>query len=125
MFWGFIIISTPFWLLAALMAGGCSFDEYEELYSPDKSMRAVVVNADCGATSNWQTQIFVEKVDGTRTTGYLIRLNGHPEDMSYQMSWGKDNEFLISEFDFDKLLGFKNQSWGPGFVRVHFKVKGS
>ncbi|MDO6712065.1 hypothetical protein Q4567_15120, partial [Aliiglaciecola sp. 2_MG-2023] len=56
-FWGGLIILTPIWLLGFLMASGCSFDEYEELFSPDKSMRAVVINADCGATTNWQTQV--------------------------------------------------------------------
>lgn len=88
-------------------------------------MRAVVINADCGATTNRQTQVYVEKVDGSRKTDNLIRLDGHPKDTNYQISWLNDKEFLISEFDFDKMLGFKNQSWGIGFVQVHFNVKGS
>ena len=29
------------------------------------------------------------------------------------------------EFDFDKMLGFNNQSWGADFFRVRFKVRGS
>jgi len=124
-FWGALILSLPIWLILAMMKSGCKFDEYEELYSPDGKLRAVVINADCGATTNWQTQIFVEKTDGSRQTTNLIRLNGHPKDMNYEMSWIKNDEFLISEFDFDKMLGFKNQSWGSNFVRVHFKVKGS
>lgn len=86
-------------------------------------MRAVVINADCGGTTNWQTQVYVEKVDGSRKTDNLIRLDGHPKDMRYQISWLNDKEFLISEFDFGKMLGFKNKSWGTDFVRVHFKVK--
>lgn len=125
LFWGGVILFVPIWLLGLLMASGCSFDEYEELYSPDKSMRAVVINADCGATTNWQTQVYVEKVDGSRKTDNLIRLNGHPKDTNYQISWLNDKEFLISGFDFDEMLGFKNQSWGINFVRVHFKVNGS
>ena len=124
-FWAGLILSIPFWLLGYLVASGCSFDEYEELYSPDQTMRAVVVNADCGATTNWQTQVYVEKVDGSRKTDILIRLDGHPKDMKYKISWLNDDEFLISEFDFDKMLGFKNQSWGTDFVRVRFKVRGS
>ena len=123
LFWGALLLSIPIWAIGYMMASGCAFDEYEQLYSPDKTMRAVVIIADCGATTNWQTQIFVEKVDGSRTTDNLIRLDGHPKDIDCKMTWISQNKLLISDFDFDQLLGFKNQSWGD-FVEVEFKVKG-
>ncbi|MCG7815226.1 hypothetical protein MI353_21170 [Alteromonas sp. MCA-1] len=123
--------STPFGRSDAFTRGGFAIMPHATaplslmLDSPNKSMRAVVINADCGATTNWQTQVYVEKVDGSRKTSNLIRLDGHPKDTNYKISWLNDDEFLISEFQFDKMLGFQNQSWGTDFVRVHFKVQGS
>lgn len=38
--------------------------------------RAVVINADCGATTNGQTQIFVEKLDGSKKQVMLFGLIG-------------------------------------------------
>ncbi|RVT45001.1 hypothetical protein EMM73_14880 [Rheinheimera sediminis] len=124
-FWCGLVLFLAIWGLGSLLISGCSFDEYAELYSPDKKMRAVVVNADCGATTNWQTQIFVEKSDGTKSTDNVIRLDGHPKDLDYSMQWLKNDQLLISDFDFDKMLEVKRQSWGPDFVEISFKVKGS
>ncbi|EGM78565.1 hypothetical protein Rhein_1341 [Rheinheimera sp. A13L] len=123
LFWCGLVLYLGIWGLGSLLFSGCSFDEYKEVLSPDRKMRAVVINADCGATTNWQTQIFVEKLDGSKKTGNVIRLDGHPKDLDFAISWLKKDELLISDFEFEKMLEVKKQDWGPDFVRVYFKVK--
>jgi len=123
LFWFGLMLYLGIWWLGSILSSGCSFDEHQEVYSPDRKMRAVVINADCGATTNWQTQIFVEKLDGSKKTGNVIRLDGHPKDLDFTISWLKNDELLISDFEFEKMLEVKKQSWGPDFVRVYFKVK--
>lgn len=123
-FWCGFILFLAVLGVGHIFASACSFDKYNEVYSPDRTMRAVVINADCGATTNWQTQIFVEKLDGSQKTDNVIRLDGHPNDLNYAISWPKNNELLISDFEFDKMLEVKKQSWADDFVRVSFRVKG-
>jgi hypothetical protein len=123
LFWFGLVLFIGIWLLSSILVSGCSFDEFKEVHSPDRTMRAVVINADCGATTNWQTQIFVEKMDGSKKTDNVIRLDGHPEELDFAISWLKNDELLISDFEFEKMLEVKKQDWGPDFVNVYFKVK--
>lgn len=122
LFWSGLLLYAGMW---AFGSSGCTFDEYQSVYSPDRTMRAVVINADCGATTNWQTQVFVEKVDGSKKTASLLRLDGQPEALNVAIGWLDNDELLISEFAFEKILEVKQQDWGPDFVKVHFKVKSS
>lgn len=124
-FWIGFIVSIPLWFILIGFGGGCSYEEHESFYSPEKKLRAVIYNVNCGATTNWQTQIFVEKVDGSDKTKSLIRLDGRPTDVNYQVTWLSEEEVLISDFDFDQMLGINKQGWGRNFVRVRFKLEGS
>lgn len=114
------------------MSTACSPDEYEELYSPNGELRAVVIMTGCGGFSSPQTQIYVERIKNKslspfslKTTDALIRLDGKPDDVSYKIEWETNEKFVISNFDFSKMMAFKNQSWGTELPRIYFAVNGN
>jgi hypothetical protein len=123
-FWGGLAVGIPFWIFFTTVIASCQFDEYSKFVSPDQSIRAVVVIADCGASTDWQTQIYAEKLDGSFKTTNLIRLKGHPKDIDFKIDWSENKKLIISDFEFDKMLGINKQGWG-GVLKVEFKVKTS
>ncbi|AVI67595.1 hypothetical protein CKQ84_17970 [Shewanella sp. WE21] len=131
-FWGGVVITTILYSFMYLMSTACSTDEYEELYSPNGELRAVVIMTGCGGFSSPQTQIYVERIKNKslspfslKKTDALIRLDGKPDDVSYQIEWETNEKFVISNFDFSKMMAFKNQSWGTELPRIYFAVNGS
>jgi hypothetical protein len=131
-FWVGILIMTILYSLAYLMSGACSKDEYEELYSPNGEFRAVVMMTGCGGFSSPQTQIYVERVKNKsfspfslKATDTLIRLDGKPKAVNYRIAWKGNDKFIISNFDFSKMMAFKNQSWGTELPRIYFEANGS
>jgi hypothetical protein len=131
-FWFGILITVIIYSLGFLLSSACSRDEYEELYSPNGELRAVVMISGCGGFSSPQTQIYVERVKNKslspfslKTTDTLIRLDGKPKAINYKISWKGNDKFIISNFDFAKMMEFKNQSWGTELPRIYFEVNGS
>lgn len=131
-FWSGILITALLYFLVYLLSSACSKDEYEELYSPNGDLRAVVLMTGCGGFSSSQTQIYVERVKNktlspfsVKTTDTLIRLDGKPEAVNYKISWKGNDKFIISNFDFTKMMAFKNQSWGTELPIIYFEVNGS
>ena len=132
-FWYGIFAALSFYLLGFfIFSSSCAVDEFEELYSPNKEMRAVVVMTGCGSLASPQTQIYVERIKSksislfsSKSTEYLIRLDGRPDTVKYKISWRGNDEFVISEFNFSDMMAFKNQSWGTELPRIYFELNGS
>ena len=131
-FWVGVLITTLLYSLGYLLSSACSKDAYEELYSPNGDLRAVVTMTGCGGFSSPQTQIYVERVNNKslspfslKATDTLIRLDGKPEAVNYKITWRGNDKFIISNFDFAKMMAFKNQSWGTELPRIYFEVNGS
>jgi len=53
----------------------------------------------------------------------LIRFDGKPEVVNYKIAWNGNDKFIISNFDFEKMMAFKNQSWGAELPRIYVEVK--
>jgi hypothetical protein len=51
-------------------------------------------------------------------------LKGHPKDIDFKIDWSENKKLIISDFEFDKMLGINKQGWG-GVLKVEFKVKTS
>lgn len=131
-FWLGAVLFLGATLIGMFMDTACSWDEVEELYSPNGEYRAYVLLAGCGSLSSPSTQIFVERVKNKSSsvfkknkTGQLIRLKGRPAQISYRLSWKSNEEFIISGFDFKKMMAFENQSWGSNLPRVYFEIAGN
>lgn len=131
LFWSGILLIIIINSFGFLLSTACSTDEYEELYSPNGELRAVVVMSGCGGFSSPQTQIYVERIKNKswsplslKKTNTLIRLDGKPEAVNYKIEWRTDDEFVISDFDFSKMMEFTNHSWGTELPRVYFKTNG-
>ena len=131
-FWLGILVLLSSALISVLMPTVCSWDKVEESYSQNGEYRAYVLMTGCGALSSPQTQIYVERVTGkgfpifnTYKTDSLIRLNGRPDQIDYKVTWKSDKELLISGFEFERMMAFKNQDWGPYLPRVYFEPNGS
>jgi hypothetical protein len=131
-FWLCVVLYVSATSIGMLMATACSRDEVEELYSPNGEYRAYVILSGCGGFSSPSTQVYVERVNNKslspftiNKTGQLIRLKGRPDQISYRLSWKSNEEFVISGFDFKKMMAFENQSWGSDLPRVYFEIDGS
>lgn len=131
-FWVGVVALSFAYIVFTVMASGCSMDEVEELYSPGGDYRAYVIMSGCGGFSSPQTQIYVERVKNRPSSFFnkteteaLIRLEGRPDKIDYKISWKSNGEFVISGFDFNKIMSFENKSWGPHLPRVYFEIAGS
>lgn len=131
-FWLCAVLYISATSIGMLFATACSWDEVEELYSPNGEYRAYVLLAGCGGFSSPSTQVYVERVKNKslspftiNKTGQLIRLKGRPDQIKYRLSWKSKEEFVISGFDFQKMMAFENHSWGSNLPRVYFEIDGS
>jgi hypothetical protein len=125
-FWGFLILGSPFWLFPLLMvSGGCALTEHELFLSPDKEKEAVVLIRNCGATTNWETQVVVRDITDIENQNILIRLDGHPETIDYKVSWELDGTVVITDFNFKDLLSFHSRNLTSDIARSVIRPKAS
>ena len=125
-FWGLLIFGSPFWLFPLLMiSGGCSLTEHESFLSPDKEKEAVVLIRNCGATTNWETQVVVRKITDIENKNILIRLDGHPKTTDYNVAWKSDGTVEITDFNFKDLLSFHSRNLTGDIARSMIQPKAS
>ncbi|MBH0029115.1 hypothetical protein I6F53_19355 [Pseudoalteromonas sp. SWN29] len=107
-FWITATIAVPVFILSSM--ADCALTEYESSISPDKQKQAIVFIKNCGATTNWETQIVVREIKDIDNQDILIRLDGHPENTDYNLMWQADNSLTISDFKFEDLLDFHSRN---------------
>jgi hypothetical protein len=70
---------------------------HREYNSPDSTLKAVVFQRDCGATTGFSTQIsilaFTEELQNIEGNIYIIK--GHPEKVAPELSWDNINVLHI------------------------------
>ena len=87
-----------FFLLIALWPDLCVNQIYQEVYAPDRTLKALVFQRDCGATTGFSTQVSVLPAGetlGNDVAGNLYIANGHPADSRLLLQWSSSRSLLI------------------------------
>lgn len=87
-----------FFLLIALGPDLCANQIYQEVYSADRTLKAVVFQRDCGATTGFSTQVSVLPAGetlGNDVAGNLYIANGRPADSRLLLQWSSQRSILI------------------------------
>lgn len=87
-----------FFLLIALGPDLCANQIYQEVYSADRTLKAVVFQRDCGATTGFSTQVSVLPAGetlGNDVAGNLYIANGRPADSRLLLQWTSQRSMLI------------------------------
>lgn len=96
------------------MAGGmCANEVHAEIISPNQRYKAVIFQRDCGATTDFSTQISILKAKAKlpNKSGNIFIERGHPEHFPHPIRWLSNTELFIEK----ELSGseFKAEhSWG-------------
>lgn len=86
-----------FFILDKLLADMCGNDVFQELYSPDARLKAVIFQRDCGATTGFSTQISLLPANAElpNESGNLFVMNGHPDEATIRMRWETSGRLVI------------------------------
>lgn len=122
-FWLGVLIGIPVLLLPFIMMSGCETTEHEIIPSPNKESEAVVLTVNCGATTNWETQVVVRDKSDVDKHNVLIRLDGHPETTEFKVSWRSVDTIEITEFNFEDLLSFHSRNLNGDIARSIIRPK--
>ena len=80
-----------------LAEGLCSNKIYREYPSPDRSLKAVVFQRECGPSSGATTQVSV--IDAAKTlenrAGNILVLKGEAENTAPAITWKSEQELII------------------------------
>lgn len=79
-------------------AGGmCGNQIYKEYLSPDESLKALVFQRDCVATTSFSTQISILDSDKEldNESGNILIIKGHPADVAPILNWKSNSELNI------------------------------
>lgn len=85
--------------LNGLFLGMCSNEIFNEAMGPDRKLKAIVFQRDCGATTGFSTQISLIPSDYQLKDdegGNVFIVDGHPQDHEIQLIWRSPNQLLIS-----------------------------
>jgi hypothetical protein len=107
--------------------GMCGNYIFKEYISPNKKLKAVVFQRDCGATTGFSTQISILGVGKKLKNkgGNIFVVDGHPDQVAPRLDWQNNNELIIyklldgSEYKSEKKWGFLNP------VNIVYKMGGS
>lgn len=113
-----------FFLLIALGPDLCANQIYQEVYSADRTLKAVVFQRDCGATTGFSTQVSVLPAGetlGNDVAGNLYIANGRPVDSRLLLQWSSQRSMLIQGHVTDaikqeKMIGDVAVSYSQPFV---------
>ncbi|WP_286232748.1 hypothetical protein [Thalassotalea sediminis] len=109
-FWGMALILVPIVLLWNITDDWCGTEQYEVFLSPNNDIEAVVNVINCGATTNYETQISVNRINTPEDKDVLVVLDGHPNELVYKVTWLSENTLEVSEFNFQDLLRFHSRN---------------
>ena len=86
-----------YYFAEGLSEGLCSNMIYREYPSPDRSLKAVVFQRECGPSSGATTQISL--IDAAETlenrAGNILVLKGKPENAAPAIAWKSEQEMII------------------------------
>jgi hypothetical protein len=93
-----IVFAAGMILFTAAAENLCNNRIAQELYSPDHKFKAVVYERDCGATTNFSTQISILRSSQAlpRGNGNVLGMDGMPEDSISDIAWSGDRSLSIN-----------------------------
>ncbi|WP_333607767.1 DUF5412 family protein [Arsukibacterium sp.] len=96
-----VIAGVPILLLALLLYlsadGMCGNYIHTEVGSPDNRYKAVIFQRDCGATTDFSTQISIVKknTELKNNSGNIFVVRCHPDSQAPELKWLSNTELLI------------------------------
>lgn len=103
-------------LFISFLGDMCGNQIYKEYLSPSKSLKAIIFQRDCGATTGFSTQISIldsdEELDNE--SGNIFVINGHPNNVAPILNWKNNNKLNIQhsltgdEFTAEEHFGWFN-----------------
>jgi hypothetical protein len=111
-------------LIFVLFFEMCGNEIYKEYLSPNGSLKAVVFQRDCGATTGFSTQISIIKRNAmvANKAGNVFISDGHPRDTSPIVTWLSDSELEISKNGAVPVYKLK-KAWGWFWKKVKVTYK--
>jgi hypothetical protein len=76
----------------------CKNEIYKEYISPDKALKAIVFQRDCGATTGFSTQISILKSNedlDNNEGGNIFIIKGEPNKVAPTLNWINNNTLYI------------------------------
>jgi hypothetical protein len=92
-----LIIIVVVGLFKYVADGMCKNEIYKEYLSPDKSLKAVVFQRDCGATTDFSTQVSILKSNENldNESGNIFIIKGNPDKVAPVLKWTNQNVLHI------------------------------
>lgn len=85
---------TMFYVMSSNMCGNYM---HAELHSPDNEHKAVVFQRDCGATTDFSTQVSILRANEALedSSGNVMIVRGHPDTHALELEWLSNTELRI------------------------------
>ena len=98
------ILAVLAFLFFLLSANVCENQVFTEVFSPDKTHKAVLFQRDCGATTGFSSQVSLLKAGSTLANegGNVMVVDGHPDDNAITLTWSSNDELVISQANFSR-----------------------
>jgi hypothetical protein len=83
--------------LDRLGTGMCGNEVFQEALAPNGNLKAVLFQRDCGATTDFSTQISLVSISEEQPieSGNVFIMEGHPKDKNIEITWLNPTELLI------------------------------
>ena len=95
---GFLAIALVGLYLLLMSLDLCANEIHQEIYSPERTLKAVVFQRDCGATTGFSTHVSIvaaEEALSHHAAGNLYIANGHPAQSSLVLQWSSETSVII------------------------------
>jgi hypothetical protein len=102
-----LICCLLLWFVSGFL---CENEVFQEIYSPNGVHKAVVFQRNCGATTDYSTQISILAADKLpHNTGNIFIIKGAPDWTRVQVEWLDDRSILVTHAD--SYRTFKAETW--------------
>jgi hypothetical protein len=110
--------------LMYLFQGMCRNYIHKTIESPEATLKAVIFQRDCGATTGFSTQISILSVNEQLgdDSGNIFSSDGHPEESAPEVTWVNEEELNIKK-RFPVQIYSQESSWGWLWNKVEISYK--
>jgi len=106
-----------------IFGGACQNQVFKEYNSPDQSLKAVVFQRDCGATTGFSTQISILESDENldNESGNIFIVKGHPAEIAPEIVWNGNEDIVIHHHIDGKEFKAENQFGWINTVKITYE----